>query len=520
MDKNRRKRKRIRNLINIAGCTFCLLLVLLIFRGVGYLLEKHNTQSGADAANNDATESTQNGGTQTDDTQIETETEDAKLIVCLDPGHGGKDPGTNSGERYEKDDVLKLANKTAEYLRTQDVEVVMTRTGDEFPSLEERAQTANESNADYFVSFHRNEGEGYGVECWVNNEATSAEVTLAENIMSALETVGIQRNRGVKYGSQGDSAENYYVNNHTDMTSCLIEFGFINDTTDNELFDAHLDEYGKAIGEAILRAAEESSAVTEPETETENTTTDTSDREPNTIIENVSSLDGTCIDYGHGSNTDENNRPDGATMYQEKYGDTYNAIFIKEADEKKIYLTFDEGYEYGYSESILNTLKEKNVKAVFFVTKPYAVADPELVQRMIDEGHTVGNHSVNHPANGLPSETIDEQTNEVMETHEYVKENFGGYEMHYFRFPAGKFSEQSLAIVNNCNYTSVFWSFAYYDYDVNNQPDQTASLQKLMDKLHPGAVYLLHAESETNAAILGQFIDDARAAGYEFAQLL
>ena len=495
MDRNRRKRNRIRNLINVAWCTLCLLLVLLIFRGVGYLLEKHSTQSGVDSAN-DVTESSQNLAAQTEETEIETETEEQKLVICLDPGHGGKDPGTNSGERYEKDDVLN-----------------------EFPSLEERAQTANESNADYFVSFHRNEGDGYGVECWVNKEAEAADIALAEDIMSALESIGIQRNRGVKYGSQSNSDENYYVNNHTEMTSCLIEFGFINDTTDNELFDAHLDEYGKAIGEAILRAAKESSAVTEPETETGNTT-DTADREPNTIIENVASLDGTCIDYGHGSNTDENNRPDGATMYQEKYGDTYNAIFIKEADEKKIYLSFDEGYEYGYSESILNTLKEKNVKAVFFVTKPYAVADPELVQRMIDEGHTVGNHSVNHPANGLPSETIDEQTNEVMETHEYVKENFGGYEMHYFRFPAGKFSEQSLAIVNNCNYTSVFWSFAYYDYDVNNQPDQTASLQKLMDKLHPGAVYLLHAESETNAAILGQFIDDARAAGYEFAQLL
>ena len=135
---------------------------------------------------------------------------------------------------------------------------------------------------------------------------------------------------------------------------------------------------------------------------------------------------------------------------------------------------------------------------------------------MIDEGHTVGNHSVTHPADGLPSESLDQQKNEVMENDAYVKENFN-YQMNLFRFPAGKFSEQSLAIVNNCNYKSVFWSFAYLDYDVNNQPNQAESLEKMVTKLHPGAIYLLHAESETNAAVLGDFIDKARENGYEVA---
>ena len=88
--------------------------------------------------------------------------------------------------------------------------------------------------------------------------------------------------------------------------------------------------------------------------------------------------------------------------------------------------------------------------------------------------------------------------------------------MNLFRYPAGKFSEQSLAIVNNCGYKSVFWSFAYLDYDVENQPDRAESLKKMVDKLHPGAVYLLHAESSTNAAVLGEFIDQAREKGYTF----
>ena len=232
----------------------------------------------------------------------------------------------------------------------------------------------------------------------------------------------------------------------------------------------------------------------------------------NQQIANVEALDGTCQNWGQGVNFDEENRPIGAVSYQEKYGD-YQANFIG-ADEKKIYLTFDEGYEYGCTPQILDTLKEKGVKATFFVTEPYAKAQPELVQRMIDEGHEIGNHSVTHPSEGLPSQSLEQQKNEVMENHQYIKDNFG-YDMHLFRFPAGKFSDQSLTVVNNCNYKSVFWSFAYKDYDVNNQPGESEALQKLKDRMHPGAIYLLHAESTTNTAILGRFIDAAQAAGYE-----
>ncbi|MGN0142255.1 MAG: N-acetylmuramoyl-L-alanine amidase [Roseburia sp.] len=518
VNNNRHKRKRIRNLISVACCAFCLLLVLLIFRGVGYLLEKRETEPASDVSDNQVTENTEPEETeQPGETETETEQED-RLIVCLDAGHGGEDPGTSSGDRLEKDDTIKLVKEVAAYLTAQDVDVVLTRSEDVFMNPEARADAANATEADYLVSFHRNSGEGYGVEVWVNIEATDEELALAENIMSAMEAVGIQRNRGVKYGSQSDSNENYYVNANTQMPSCLIELGFINDATDNQLLDEHLEEYAHSIGEAILRTSDTfRNKAEEPADDSEATEGTGNTVQQNEVIGNVESLDGTCIDYGHGSNVDENNRPVGAISYQDQYGD-YSAIFIKEADSKKIYLTFDEGYEYGYSESILNTLKEKNVKAVFFVTKPYAETDPDLVQRMIDEGHTVGNHSVTHPSNGLPSQTIEQQQNEIVENHDYIKEKFG-YEMDLFRFPAGKFSEQSLAIVNNCNYTSVFWSFAYLDYDVNNQPDPTESLNKLVAKMHPGAVYLLHAESATNAAILGEFIDQAREAGYEFAQL-
>ena len=272
---------------------------------------------------------------------------------------------------------------------------------------------------------------------------------------------------------------------------------------------------GKAAENTQIEESSETIGMETQETEVTETLAqeETETEEPfiATPIPNVESLDTTSYGWGQGVQFDEYNRPISAVQYQETYG-KYNANFIGE-NRPVIYLTFDEGYEYGCTERILDTLKEKGVHAVFFVTQPYAEDNPQLVQRMIDEGHTVGNHSVTHPSKGLPSQTMEQQQQEVMGCHQYVLDHFV-YTMHLFRYPTGAFSEQSLAIVNNCNYKSVFWSFAYLDYDVNNQPDQTQSLQKLVDRMHPGAIYLLHAESETNTAILGSFIDQAKAAGY------
>lgn len=249
-----------------------------------------------------------------------------------------------------------------------------------------------------------------------------------------------------------------------------------------------------------------------PETEQETETETEVAIMQNPVIQNVEALDNTGQGWGMGPTRDELNRPVDALSYQEKYAG-YSVDFIKPTEEKVIYLTFDEGYEYGMTAQILDTLKEKNAPAVFFVTKPYAESSPELVRRMIDEGHVVGNHTVHHPSSGMPSLSITDQTNEIMETDAYLKENFG-YSMSLFRYPTGQFSEQSLAVVNNCNYRSVFWSFAYKDWDVNNQPDETESLNLLLQKVHPGAIYLLHAESQTNTNILGSFIDAVRAQGY------
>lgn len=521
---NHRKRKRrIRNMICASICALILLVTVLIIHLLTNALKNDGNQPKEPVS----------PPTETQLSSVSPETEAgapssdaASLTVCIDAGHGGKDIGSDSDGRIEKDDTLKLALEVESYLTSQNVNVVMTRSEDIFWKLSKRCRIANEANADYMVSLHRNSGEGYGAEAWISQNADEETQALAQNIMTGLEGAGISRNRGIKTGSQSNSSEDYIINRDTNMPSCIIELGFVNVAEDNQLYDDNLTEYAKAIGDAIMKTAQtyhtdktgqDGQAGTEPNTEQPSTepgsVSPTSHTISNTPIENVASLDNTIQDWGQGSNVDDQNRPVGATSYQEKYG-KYNANFIGEG-EHTIYLTFDEGYEYGCTPSILDTLKEKGVKAVFFITEPYAKDEPELVQRMIDEGHMVGNHSVTHPASGLPSQTMEQQEFEIMDNHNYVKEHFN-YEMHLFRYPAGKFSEQSLAIMNNCNYKSVFWSFAYLDYDVNNQPDEAESLAKCVDKLHPGAIYLLHAESSTNTAILGSFIDQARAQGYEF----
>ncbi len=209
------------------------------------------------------------------------------------------------------------------------------------------------------------------------------------------------------------------------------------------------------------------------------------------------------IAYGMGVDTDSANRPLGAISAQAQYGDK-GALFIGEEDEKRLWLTFDEGYENGFTPQILDTLKEKNVKAVFFVTYDYCVKNPDLIRRMIDEGHTVGNHTWSHPS--LPECSPDELYSELKLLHDYVSDNFG-YEMYVMRPPMGEFSERVLACAKNLGYTTVLWSFAYPDWDVNAQPGKAAAYEKITSKTHNGAVYLLHAVSQTNTEILGDVID-------------
>ncbi|MBQ3241698.1 MAG: polysaccharide deacetylase family protein [Oscillospiraceae bacterium] len=265
-----------------------------------------------------------------------------------------------------------------------------------------------------------------------------------------------------------------------------------------------------AIEQLLPSVPDESSLADETSSSAEESVSPTMGIDPAEMAD----LSGEAKGWGPGGPVDEENRSAGAEYYQELYG-KYDAVFIAPSSEK-IYLTFDEGYENGYTAQILDVLKEKEVSAVFFVTMPYAKQNPDLIRRMIDEGHVVGNHSNRHIT--YPSLSLDEAKEDLMSLHQYMLDTYG-YEMRLFRFPEGNFSEQTLALVQSCGYRSVFWSFAYRDWLVDDQPDPAESLATMIEKSHPGAVYLLHAVSSTNTQVLGDYIDAMRKKGYVFSDL-
>lgn len=235
----------------------------------------------------------------------------------------------------------------------------------------------------------------------------------------------------------------------------------------------------------------------------------------NVDFDALSALSNESLSYGFSnSNRDELNRPDGI-YYYDNYYSQYNGYTHIDTEEKIIYLTMDEGYENGCTPDILDTLKEKGVTAVFFITKQFYDEQPDLVQRMIDEGHIVGNHTCAHPSGGMPQLGAEAEYEDIKTLNDLVYDTFG-YQMKLFRFPEGVASEQAVALLDQMGYKSVFWSFAYKDYDTSNQMDPDEALSACLEYLHPGAIYLLHAVSTTNAEILGDFIDGARAQSYEF----
>lgn len=230
-----------------------------------------------------------------------------------------------------------------------------------------------------------------------------------------------------------------------------------------------------------------------------------------TMPATVNALSNKKIGYGQGKQTDSQNCPIGAADFNTQYG-KYNAYAMTN-DKNRIILTFDQGYENGYTAPILDVLKEKNVSAIFFLTGDYAKKEDELVKRMIDEGHILGNHGMTHAS--MPELSADSLKEEVMSLHNYVLEKYG-YEMQYLRPPCGEFSEESLDLTNELGYKTLMWSFAYVDWKTDDQPDTASALKKIVSSAHGGGIYLLHSVSSTNAAVLGDVIDNLRAKGYVF----
>lgn len=195
----------------------------------------------------------------------------------------------------------------------------------------------------------------------------------------------------------------------------------------------------------------------------------------------------------------------------------YDAYYLGDTQHKVIYLTFDEGYENGYTSQILDILKANDVTAAFFVTKSYIESCPDLVNRMVEEGHIVGNHSSTHPEMaGLSSDEILAELNGCADAFQKVT----GVEMpRYFRPPSGVYSIHSLAQTQAAGYKTIFWSFAYQDWDTENQPGVQAAYDMVMNHYHNGCIMLLHAVSQSNTEALDQMLKSLKAQGYVFLSL-
>lgn len=202
----------------------------------------------------------------------------------------------------------------------------------------------------------------------------------------------------------------------------------------------------------------------------------------------------------------------------QEYLSQYDSFFVGDEEEKVIYLTFDCGYENGYTSNILDVLAEHNVQATFFLVGNYLETEPDLVKRMADEGHVVGNHTYSHP--DMSSISSQEEFEQELLKVEELYESITGEEMYkIYRPPQGKFCESNLEMAKDLGYSTAFWSLAYVDWYVDDQPTHEEALEKLTSRIHNGAVVLLHSTSQTNSEILDELLTTWEEMGYTFGNI-
>ena len=247
----------------------------------------------------------------------------------------------------------------------------------------------------------------------------------------------------------------------------------------------------------------------------EDTTTQEATEKERVIVEDTDydSIDNTL--YGWWFKRNDNHEVSGC---QDDFDITeYKAYYRVPVSEKKMYITFDCGYENGYTADILDVLKEEGVPAAFFVTQTFIRDNVELTKRMKEEGHLVCNHTVTHPS--MPSKSVKEQQEELLTCETYMTEATG-YEMDlFFRPPRGEYSKRTLQVAKDLGYTTIFWSMAYLDYDVNNQPTPEHVIEHFAKYYHPGAIPLIHNVSQANHDALKTVLQNLKKEGYTFGTL-
>lgn len=196
----------------------------------------------------------------------------------------------------------------------------------------------------------------------------------------------------------------------------------------------------------------------------------------------------------------------------------YDAYYRDDTGDKILYLTFDAGYENGNTAAILDALKKHDAPATFFVVGNYLTSSPDLVKRMQEEGHTVGNHTFHHPDMSAIS-TLEDFAKELQDVETLYEEITDQPLTKFYRPPQGKYSESNLKMARELGYRTFFWSLAYVDWYEDDQPSQEEAFDKLLSRIHPGAIVLLHSTSSTNAQILDELLTRWEEMGYTFGSL-
>ncbi|MCL2188827.1 MAG: polysaccharide deacetylase family protein [Defluviitaleaceae bacterium] len=196
----------------------------------------------------------------------------------------------------------------------------------------------------------------------------------------------------------------------------------------------------------------------------------------------------------------------------------YDAFYVGAPEEKVIYLTFDAGYENGYTAQILDTLKKHNAPAAFFLVGTYIRDEPELIKRMVSEGHIVANHTMRHP--DMSAISSKDAFNKELSAVEELYRTATGQEMpRFYRPPKGIYNEANLKLAQELGYKTIFWSLAYRDWENDKQPSRAVALEKMLPRIHSGAVILLHNTSKTNADVLDELLTEYKNLGYRFEDL-
>ena len=225
----------------------------------------------------------------------------------------------------------------------------------------------------------------------------------------------------------------------------------------------------------------------------------------------------TAADGNWGLSFQEAGKPPVANASMD-YLKKFDAYYAEDTDKKELFLTFDAGYENGHTAKILDTLKKHNVKATFFVVGNFIETSPDLVKRMVKEGHLVGNHTFTHP--DMSEIATEEAFHQELSKLEDLYEKTTGKKMKkYYRPPQGKYSESNLKMAKEMGYHTIFWSLAYVDWYESDQPTREEALEKMVPRIHPGAIVLLHSTSATNAQVLDELLTRWEEKGYSFKRV-